>query len=360
MGPTRLSFEEELHRRILGANSPTQAVCEVVAAVEATFALSGAFLYGFDGSGRIVPQGGRLKHLFARDLSWFDDDPCQDRARQTVHTPLVHATRLVSRRRFFDSAAYREFYGPHGLDYIVCLRLNGRKHSAPGMCGLLLGRSGAHGDFTPPQKKRLLGVLPALTALHCVQERQDETRHVLEVLSASDGDERPLLVASATGEVLWCSLATRALLTSTPRPLRADFESAARYRASRLFESGSKSVEWTVHLGAARAGWLFELSSIPHHGHVPLYVGRLRPVRGPEAQLADYFQLTPAEAAVLACLGQGMSNAELAESLSISDSTAATHVKRVLAKMRVDSRLQAGLIMQRARLLYETGRTWHE
>ncbi|MGH3352856.1 MAG: LuxR C-terminal-related transcriptional regulator, partial [Nocardioides sp.] len=54
--------------------------------------------------------------------------------------------------------------------------------------------------------------------------------------------------------------------------------------------------------------------------------------------------LTPRETDVLAALGQGLSNADIARRLVISEATAKTHVSRVLAKLGVTSRVQAAII----------------
>ncbi|MFI9489916.1 response regulator [Promicromonospora sp. NPDC052451] len=60
--------------------------------------------------------------------------------------------------------------------------------------------------------------------------------------------------------------------------------------------------------------------------------------------------LTPRELDVLAGLGSGLSNAELAVRLTISEATAKTHVSRVLAKLGVTSRVQAAIAARDAGL----------
>jgi DNA-binding NarL/FixJ family response regulator len=60
--------------------------------------------------------------------------------------------------------------------------------------------------------------------------------------------------------------------------------------------------------------------------------------------------LTPRERDVLAGLGNGLSNADLAGELMISEATAKTHVSRVLAKLGVTSRVQAAIAARDAGL----------
>ncbi|MGY1653965.1 response regulator [Geodermatophilus sp. SYSU D01119] len=58
--------------------------------------------------------------------------------------------------------------------------------------------------------------------------------------------------------------------------------------------------------------------------------------------------LTPRERDVLGCLGEGMSNADVAAALTITEATAKTHVSRLLAKLGLTSRMQAALLARSA------------
>ncbi|WP_224391196.1 response regulator transcription factor [Pseudonocardia sp. ICBG1293] len=62
---------------------------------------------------------------------------------------------------------------------------------------------------------------------------------------------------------------------------------------------------------------------------------------GAPAGVAD---LTGRECEVLACLGRGLSNADIACDLYITETTVKSHVSRVMAKIGVRSRLQAAVI----------------
>jgi DNA-binding NarL/FixJ family response regulator len=64
---------------------------------------------------------------------------------------------------------------------------------------------------------------------------------------------------------------------------------------------------------------------------------------------ADLSALTPRELEVLALVGRGLSNAEMASALTLSEATVKTHLARILTKLRLRDRVQAVV------LAYETG-----
>jgi DNA-binding NarL/FixJ family response regulator len=84
------------------------------------------------------------------------------------------------------------------------------------------------------------------------------------------------------------------------------------------------------------------------HGGVRTLVGRLRAAAGPlsdEGVLLS--QLTGREVQILRAIARGYSTREVAEALGISRLTAESHVRNILAKLGVHSKLQAATLALR-------------
>ena len=65
-----------------------------------------------------------------------------------------------------------------------------------------------------------------------------------------------------------------------------------------------------------------------------------------EDPLRHVEELTDREFDVFILLGRGLSNQGISTSLYVTERTVKSHVTRILAKLQLDSRLQAGLVAQ--------------
>ena len=57
-------------------------------------------------------------------------------------------------------------------------------------------------------------------------------------------------------------------------------------------------------------------------------------------------ELTPREREVFTCLGEGLSNGQIANRLDMAETTTKTHVSRILGKLGLASRVQAAILAQ--------------
>lgn len=68
-----------------------------------------------------------------------------------------------------------------------------------------------------------------------------------------------------------------------------------------------------------------------------------RAVIEPELKTPDKVNLTDREAEILECLAEGMNNKTIARNLGISDTTVKVHIKNLLRKLNLTSRLEAAV-----------------
>ena len=159
-----------------------------------------------------------------------------------------------------------------------------------------------------------------------------ESRPGIEVVGeAGDGESAVTAVERLRPDVVLTSFA------SDDQVIPAVQAGAAGYLLKDVDPSGLEAAVRLVHEGEALLD--------------PQIAGRvMEEVAHPPAG-GDLASLTPREREVLALLGRGMSNRELADTLVVSEKTVKTHVSNILMKLGVHDRTQAALLAVREGLV---------
>ncbi len=242
------------------------------------------------------------------------------------------------------------FYDVHSYFH---LRLVNGEHGTKGMYGIMLSHGEQQQPLTTDNELDLIELLPVLEAAVRRGVRETErhgSRHALE--AALETTRRPTVIMDARGGLVWASKRARRLLGlnggARPTP-HALIDAALQLGALVEGKRSTASPRTTVRLvGLEGETVSVELRIARTDTGAPLIVAELDltdDVAAPE--LAARFNLTTAQASVLASLAQGFSDRAIAERHAISLATVRSHITQVLLKLGVESRLQAALIAAR-------------
>jgi DNA-binding NarL/FixJ family response regulator len=151
---------------------------------------------------------------------------------------------------------------------------------------------------------------------------------------------------AATREIVAAAPATRVVIVTTFEDDDYIF-GALTAGASGFLLKRTSPEELIAAIGAVAAGDSLLSPSVTRR-----VIDRLAALPSAEAVLDRRLdELTPREREVLAELARGLSNAEIAASLVVEESTVKTHVSRILMKLRLRDRVQAVIFA------YESGLT---
>lgn len=313
-----------------------------------------AIMFSFAGDG--VPFGiGKGQFAMEEYVSrgYIRDDP-QYRVGRRDDAAVRVASDLIERKEMHRSRAYREFFAPGHVEYTANLRITPSGFGEPDTVCLLMMRRPDQIDFTRSDAAMMSSALPALQSAvrrHARIQGSVAGGKMLEsVVETLVGE--PVVVFDKDGRLLWRSEGAYRIVEcsdSTRDPLSASLRVEARKLALRAQRDPSwrptaMGLELPPSSGPRVASADLMLANGPR-GHTYV-VARLREGK-PNAMrlgmLADNYDLTPSETAVLSQIAQGLSNKEIAAQQRISIETARTHVHRVLQKLGVSSRTRAAL-----------------
>ena len=141
--------------------------------------------------------------------------------------------------------------------------------------------------------------------------------------------DRPLLVLDGLGRLIWLSP-------------RACDQLGARFQPPRDLVLAVREAAASPHLQSQVSQTTLDAQRVVlhvvTHGQGTVVI----------AELVLGEHLSAAETRVYDAIGQGLSNADIAERLHLSVATVKTHVHRILAKLGVRSRLEAALLARSA------------
>lgn len=327
--------------QIAGQASAQSLVTDLFSALRRWIPTRTGMLYRYEETGEFCPLQGTFSEKLRQtdpQLMQPENDPSHELMRRLSPRPrVVRATTHETVDRFRKSAAYHDLYRPLDIEHIVCVWINGRRPAEPGMLGMMLARNEEQGPFTDDQVNLLREALPLLTM---ASERSVGSVHEQPVIEVGHDGEVLRIGAPAEKRLARVAIKPSELLTRLAGPIRRWRELGATAGASmrgsrgRLFQLVEKRGE-SLFVEVLESSTGLSLRLIPkedaHH------LSELRHRHG----------LTPTEIAVLQALSLGLSNVETAAYLCVSTETVKTHVRRLLNKLGLSSRLQAGLMMQR-------------
>jgi DNA-binding NarL/FixJ family response regulator len=299
------------------------------------------------------PQDGAIEILSGTDASvlkeyhrdWFAADPINGAIRSYDASWIIPASRLPEWPTMQKHPLYAEWAPSKDVHFLLHLRLNQARYLQTGATNVFLCRSKHGHDFGHREVLALSQVLPELEMAVRRCERvaaMNALGPFLESLLAHT-DSCARLAMRADGQLIWVSKAARRML--------ADHLGHGRSLPGILIETARRIAGGTVDapelqlVTANAARFTATLQPVQASTGELFVVITLHSLSGalPD-EFRTQFRLTVAEADVLSDLAEGLSNAQIAERRLVSISTARTHVARVLSKLGVRSRLQAGVL----------------
>lgn len=276
-------------------------------------------------------------------------DPLQAVKRRTERRVVVTSS-LVDPVVLRRSEVYNELYAAADIEHHLALRLTARRYGLPGTECIVLGRTRFQEPWDAEELRaaeRILSPLIAAARRARRWESMSSTLRTLETLLDALA-QKPCLLCSADGTILWASLPAReALDRARGDRVREELAHAARAFAKlgihgRREAGGAQDGRFVSKARPDIAGELSILTA-PDGSFVLLLLDQIAMSSYVAARLASRYGLSPAEIRVACSLGKGLTNQQIARELFLSKETVRTHLGAIFRKLGVRSRTQAAL-----------------
>jgi DNA-binding CsgD family transcriptional regulator len=359
--------QEKLVVEVLQTSSEVSTLDElgnqVLPLIERTFDTSGSVLYRYNEKGQSMPLAGSLySPSFQYVEEYHSKDPMQSVVRR-LNPWILYASRTPEWKAYLQSPTYNEFCRPMGIHYFAHIRLCDSGHNDPGMVGLLLARSNNQSDFNETDGfilARLLPILESIVRRSNHFEKQSRAQAILEAML--DLNTSSMIALDLSGTLLWANEGAEKLLkprqgakltvpdalVQGARRLRGllgkNLPTMTPLSSIVLTREGKADIYAELRLARSRTGGPFVLVYLEAPSQLP----QLK-------ELALKFQLTDAETEILALLSLGLSDRKIARRRFVSLTTVHTHMRRILSKLGVYSRVQAALMARGLRPEMDSG-----
>jgi DNA-binding CsgD family transcriptional regulator len=278
-----------------------------------------------------------------------------------VDTPWATLSSM-SEAEFQESPFYKNWAKPQGLRD-GCITKFAHTADRVGMLGSV---TRADRDIITAEEQHFLALLsPHIRRAALIGDLLDQSRVMTTLYrNALDGLETPVVLSNTSATVLYANHQAQAMFSAqTPiRSLDGKLLAANDRASAALADALARTAGDEGSLGRRGIGipvsapgeppavaYVLPLTagterSVYRPATAAVFISKAAKVAPPpEATLITLFDLTPAEARVMARVGCGVPPAAAAEALGISENTLKTHLGRVFTKTGTDR--QAGLMM---------------
>jgi DNA-binding NarL/FixJ family response regulator len=340
----------KIERALAGVLSVADLAGPITKQVQRLAGASGSAIFHFREPRTIsiegdATQGGLSDYtpdLVAEDLT-------QQYNLATPPSAIIPGTEGFDLRRFVRSRPYVDFYRPREIGDMRGVWPTGLPYGVQHMFGVLL-YTPSHSRRIPAQnidKLRQLEVpfrslARRVARFRALEQKQDVLYQLLERQRGA------FVLWNADGRVVLMSAAAQKHLEGTLS--RSDLEHAATLALRQLRRtdtSGRDALLGRPRLLRSTRGspLIVEFSWISTAERRPWLLAEINTCSGGSALLA---QLSKTELRVLGLIVRGLSNREISELLAVTRETVKTHVKHILSKLGVSSRMKAARVANEA------------